>query len=262
MQKVSIEYSIVSHGTEKYNNHGYIAISKIYDSNRYILNVDHNIKETTLNNGYLKAKSCYDIENIVFSRFQLITALTFERIKHRINDNILLLGLGNIGISCLMYLLDNKFKNITIYIRNKSDRIFNLLKLVKTNYNVDINIISEFNYNYKYNTYIDTTGDSLVLNNIFNNSDFNSTIIILSTPRDEKYLISPLIINRKNLTVIGGHELNGINVKLRQHIFEKILKVNKTKKFLKEFINEYNYSDEKLKNIKQQKSNFIETFKY
>ena len=64
------------------------------------------------------------------------------------------------------------------------------------------------------------------------------------------------------MTVIGGHELNGINVKLRQHIFEKILKVNKTKKFLKEFINEYNYSDEKLKNIKQQKSNFIEIFKY
>ena len=33
MQKVSIEYSIVSRGTEKYNNCGYMAISKIYDSN-------------------------------------------------------------------------------------------------------------------------------------------------------------------------------------------------------------------------------------
>lgn len=260
MQKLSIEYSIVSRGTEKYNNCGYMAISKIYNSNRYILNVDHNVKNATLNANCLKAKSCYDIENIVFSRFQLITALTFERIKYRINDDILILGLGNIGIGCLLYLLDNNFKNITIYVRNKNDKMFNLLKLVKLKYNEDINIIS--NFNYKYDTYIDTTGDSLVLSNIFNNSDFNSAIIILSTPRDEKYLISPLMINRKNLTVIGGHELNGINVNHRQYVFEKTLEVNKTKKFLKEFINEYNYSEEKLKNIKRQKSNFIEIFKY
>lgn len=260
MQKVSIEYSIVSRGTEKYNNCGYMAISKIYNLSRYILNVDHNVKDTNLNANCLIAKSYYDIENIVFSRFQLITALTFERIKYRINDNILILGLGNIGISCLFYLLDNNFKNITIYVRNKNDKILNLLKLVKMEYNVDIKIIS--NFNYKYDTYIDTTGDSIVLSNVFNNSNFNSTIIILSTPRDEKYLISPLMINRKNLTVIGGHELNGINVNLRQYIFEKVLEVNKTKKFLKEFINEHNYSEEKLKNIKRQKSNFIEIFKY
>lgn len=260
MQKVSIEYSIVSRGTEKYSNCGYMAISKIYNLKRYILNTDHNIKNTNLNANCLKAKSCYDIENVVFSRFQLITALTFERIGYKINDNILLLGLGNVGISCLLYLLDNNFKNITVYVRNKNDNILNLLNLIKLKYNVDINIISEFNY--KYNTYIDTTGDSLVLSNIFNNSNFNSTIIILSTPRDEKYLISPLMINRKNLTVIGGHELNGINVKNRQYIFEKILEVNKTKRFLKEFINEYNYSKEKLKNIKRKKSNFIEMFKY
>lgn len=260
MSKVSIEYSIVSRGTEKYNNCGYMAISKIYNSNRYILNVDHNIKNAILNINCLKAKSCYDIANIVFSRFQLITALTFERLKYRINDNVLLLGLGNVGISCLMYLLDNKFKNITIYVRNKNNKIFSLLKLIKLEYKVDINVTSDFNY--KYNTYIDTTGDSFILSKVFNNSDFNNTIIILSTPRDEKYLISPLMINRKNLTVIGGHELNGINVEHRQRIFENILKVNKNKKFLKEFINEYNYSEEKLKNIKQQKSNFIEIFKY
>lgn len=260
MQKVSIEYSIVSRGTEKYNNCGYMAISKRYNLSRYILNVDHNVKDTNLNANCLIAKSYYDIENIVFSRFQLITALTFERIKYRINDNILILGLGNIGISCLFYLLDNNFKNITIYVRNKNDKILNLLKLVKLEYNVDIKIIS--NFNYKYDTYIDTTGDSIVLSNVFNNSNFNSTIIILSTPRDEKYLISPLMINRKNLTVIGGHELNGINVNLRQYIFEKVLEVNKTKKYLKEFINEHNYSEEKLKNIKRQKSNFIDIFKY
>lgn len=262
MQKVSIEYSIVSRGTEKYNNCGYMAISKIYDSNRYILNVDHNVKEAILNTGYLTAKSCYDIENIVFSRFQLITALTFERIKYRINDNILILGLGNIGLSCLMYLLDNKFKNISIYVRSKNDKILNLLKLIKLQYNVDINIISELNHSYQYNTYIDTTGDSSVLKNIFDYANFNSTIIILSTARDDKYLISPLTINRKNLVVVGGHELNGIDNKNRQYMFEKILKINKNKKFLKDFINEYTFSEEKLNEIKKQKSNFIEIFKY
>lgn len=262
MQKVSIEYSIVSRGTEKYNNCGYMAISKIYDSCRYILNADHNVKEVTLNTDYLKAKSCYSIENIIFSRFQLISALTFERIKYRINDNILLLGLGNIGLSCLMYLLDNKFKNISIYIRSKNDKVVNLVKLIKSQYNVDVNIIYELNHSYKYNTYIDTTGDSFVLNKIFDNSKFNNTIIILSTPRDEKYLISPLMINRKNLMIIGGHELNGISIEFRQYIFEKILKINKTKKYLKKFINEYNYSEIKLKSIIQKKSNFIEIFKY
>lgn len=260
MKRVSIEYSIVSRGTEKYNNCGYMAVSKIYNSNRYILNVDHNIKDAVFSTGYLKAKSCYDINNIAFSRFQLITVLTFERIKYRINDNILLLGLGNIGIGCLMYLLDNNFKKITIYVRKKSDKVVELLKIVKLKYNIDINVIS--NFNHKYDTYIDTTGDSLVLNNVFDKSNFNNTIIILSTPRDEKYLISPLMINRKNLTVIGGHELNGINVNHRQYIFEKILEINKTKNFLKKFINEYNYSEEKLKNIKRQKENFIEIFKY
>ena len=52
MQKVSIEYSIVSRGTEKYNNCGYMAISKIYNLRRYILNVDHNVKNTNFKNFY------------------------------------------------------------------------------------------------------------------------------------------------------------------------------------------------------------------
>lgn len=262
MQKISIEYSIVSRGTEKYNNCGYMAISSILDSNRYILNIDHNVKDATLNNNYLKANSCYKIDNIVFSRLQLITALTFEQHKFEINDNILILGLGNVGISCLIYLLDSGFKNITIYIRNINGRIAKLLEIIKINYNVNIKIISKSNQVENFNTYIDTTGDSSVLKNIFDYANFNSTIIILSTPRDEKYLISPLTINRKNLVVVGGHELNGIDSKNRQYMFEKILKINKNKKFLKDFINEYTFSEKKLNEIKKQKSNFIEIFKY
>lgn len=117
MCKISIEYSIVSRGTERYNNCGYMAISGICDSYRYILNVDHNIRTATLSEGYLKAKSRYEISNIVFSRFQLITALFFERHKDKIDDNILILGLGNVGVSCLIYLIDKGFQNITVYVR-------------------------------------------------------------------------------------------------------------------------------------------------
>lgn len=262
MCKISIEYSIVSRGTERYNNCGYMAISGIYDSYRYILNVDHNIRTATLSEGYLKAKSCYEISNIVFSRFQLITALLFERHKYKIDDNILILGLGNVGVSCLIYLIDNGFKNITIYVRQLYNKIVELLKVLKKNYSVNINVIDNLNKKNDFNTYIDTTGDSLVLKSIFENAGFNNTIIILSTPRAEKFLISPLMINRKNLLIIGGHELNGVDKEKRQEIFEKILEANKNKKYLKKLINEYDFSDKRLNSIKQHKSNFIEMFKY
>lgn len=70
------------------------------------------------------------------------------------------------------------------------------------------------------------------------------------------------MVNRKNLVIIGGHELNGIDMEKRQEIFEKILEVNRNKKYLKKLINEYDFSDKRLKSIKQHKSNFIEIFKY
>jgi threonine dehydrogenase-like Zn-dependent dehydrogenase len=262
MKKIAIEFSIVSRGTEKYTNKGYMSISKVIDSKRYIINEDHNIKETNLINGCLKADSNYTIENVVFSRLQLITALVFERHKCVIDDNVLILGLGNIGIGCLMYLLDNGFKKITIYVKKENEKIRDLLKIIKCKYIIDVNVITCFNQSHKFNTYIDTTGSSLILKNIFEFSNFNNTIIILSTPREEKYLISPLMVNRKNLLIIGGHEFNGMSNEYRQNTYEKILKVNNNKEFLKKIINTYDFSQDKLNKIKNNKENFIEVFKY
>ncbi len=264
MKEVNIDYSIISRGTEKYTNQGYMAISEIIDSYRYIMNINHNVKKGSLNNNCLKAKACYSIENIVFSRFQLITALAFERFKNIINDNILILGMGNLGISCLIYLLDNEFKSITIYVREKNNRILELLRLIKKEYRVNVTIITDINLicEKKFNTFIDTTGDSFVLKDIFNYSIYNSLIIILSTPRDEKYLISPLTINRKNLIVVGGHEINGISKVNRQKSYEQLLYNNKNKDYLKKFVNVHSYSELNLRKIKNSKSNFIDMFKY
>lgn len=262
MNRLSIEYSIVSRGTEKYSNRGYMAVSSNIGSYRYIMNIDHNIINSDLKNKFLKAKSCYKIQNIAFSRFQLITALMFTRNKYQIDDGVLILGLGSIGFSCLLYLLDNGFKKITIYIKKINDKIEKLIEIVEKNYNVNIKIVYSLMFKNNYNTYIDTTGNSMVLKKVFECANFNSAIIILSTPREDEFLISPLTISRNNLIVIGGHELNGIENTKRQELFEKLLAANENKTFLETFVNIYNYSEQKLNSIKKQKSNFIEMFKY
>lgn len=262
MSDYSIEYSIVSRGTEKYNNIGYMAITEIAKSYRYILNYDHGIKKAPLSYGYLKAKDIYNIYNIAFSRFQLITALMYNKHKKEIKDKILLLGIGNLGISCLFYLLDNNYKSITIFVRKSNPYYLKLAKIIKKEYNINIDFVTEINNREKYNTYIDTTGSSTILKNIFEIIEFNKTIIILSTPRDEKYLISPLMINRKSITIIGGHEFNGITNQYRQKVFNKLLSNNQSKKYLKNFISEYNYSIDKLESIKTKKENYIEIFHY
>lgn len=260
-EKVKIEYSIVSRGTEKYNNCGYMSISEKTNSYRYILNIDHGIKESNINNECLKFQSNYEIENMALSRFQLIIALMYKKHKKEIKDNILILGLGNIGISCLLYLLDKKYSNITIYVRKITDYLKNGITIIENCYNVKIKIITLLDDVIRYETFIDTTGSSNVLKILFNNMDNNKTIVILSTPRDNTFSISPLVINRKNLTIIGGHELNGIDKNYRNREYSKLLEENKDKDYLKQFVNIYCYSSKRLKEIIKQKNNFIEVFK-
>ena len=262
MSNYSIEYSIVSRGTEKYNNVGYMAITEIKNKNRYILNVDHGIKESKLTSGYLKANEEYTIHNIAFSRFQLISALMFNKHKKEIKDNILILGIGNLGITLLFYLLDKNYKKLTIYVREKNEMIIKLINIVKKEFQIDLNIVTKIEKEEKYNTYIDTTGSSEVIENIFNNINYNSTVVVLSTPRDEKYYISPLLINRYNITIIGGHEFNGVSYQYRQRVFNLLLKNNQNKEYINDFISEYNYSLEVLNRIKTKKDNFIEIFNY
>jgi len=260
--KINIKYSIVSRGTERYNNSGYMAVSTIVKNNIHILNINHGITNSTLDNSYLKCKAKYSIENISFSRFQLITALMYQKHAKEITDNILILGLGNIGITCLFYLLDKKYKNITLYVKELKPYMNNLENVIMKNYNIQIKFVTQLQNLSLYKTFIETTGNTDILKKIFNDVDCNKKIIIISTPRDDSYLISPLTINRKNLVVIGGHELNGIDKIYKNKTFKKLLRNNNNKKYIKNFINIYDYSIKKLKDIKKQKNNFIEIFRY
>lgn len=262
MEEVNICYSIVSRGTEKYNNCGYMAVSEDIGGYKYIMDVNHNIKKSLLNDRVIKFRDKYMIYNIVFSRFQLITALMYEKHKNEIKDNILILGLGNIGITCLFYLLDKGYKNITLYVRKIKNYMLELISIIESNYGVVVSLVETLEEVDNYNTYIDTTGSSEVLNCVFDNISFNKSIVILSTPREVDNFISLLTINRKNLTVIGSHEINGIDMDYRTKLFEVILDINAGKHYLKKFINIYDYSLGKLNDIKKNKNNFIEIFKY
>ncbi len=261
MNTPKIEYSAVSRGTEKYNNKGYIAITNIINNYRYIVNEDHGIEYINNTNDSLKANKKYNIYNVVLSRFELIPALMFCKNKD-IQDNILLCGLGNVGFSTLLYLLDNSYKNITIYIRHNKKYIKELIDIIYKEYKVKLNIVNKINIYNSINTYIDTTGSSEVLESIFDNITFNKTVLILSTPRDDDFKISPLIINRKSIRIIGRHEFNGIEFKEREKLYNKLLKINKNKSYLNLFFNEYNYSKNRLNRIKDKKNNIIEIFKY
>ena len=245
--KCETEYSVISSGTEKYTKCGYISISKITNGNRYIQDIDHGILNSEVNSHSLKVKSNYKIENIILSRFELIPALLFKRVK--IKDNILVCGLGNIGYATVIYLMKHGYKNITVYRRNK--KLPERLKDLK----VTDKITSD------YNSYIDTTGSSIVLKDIFDKCGALSNIVILSTPRDSEYLIDPLIINRKNLLIYGGHEINGYTSKHRNKVLNKLLSENK-KESLEGIICYNKYNKEKLNKIREDKKYIYKVFKY
>lgn len=256
-RKREIEYSIISRGTEKNGSKGYMSVTKKIDDTRYLLVQDH--KEKYIKN--LKDKlNCYnyDINNIAFSRFELIPSLVLNR--NTFSDNILLCGLGNIGITTLVYLLDNDYKKIDIYINDLSNYLIDGLEILKKIYKINIALINKIDK--EYNTYIDTTGVSSVLEKIFENISYNKDIFLIGTPRENKFLIDPLLIHRNNLRIIGGHEIRGINKKIRQDTFKKLLETNKEKKFLNKLINISLYEDNIIERKIQRKSNFIEVIKY
>ena len=90
-----------------------------------------------------------------------------------------------------------------------------------------------------------------------------STIIILSTPREEEFLINPLMINRKNLSIYGGHEIFGVDLKFRKELFNIILEENKKDEgILDEYVSIHDYSEEEINNIKKKKSNYVDVLKY
>lgn len=252
-----IEYSIISRGTERYGSKGYMSVSQKIDGSRYLLVQDHNEKRVV---NYKDSLMCYsyDIRNISLSRFELIPSLVLDRNKFK--DNILICGLGNVGISTLIYLLDNNYKNIDVYTNNLSEYVKEGIKLLNKNYDVKINLLD--NIEKEYNTYIDTTGVSDVLKKIFNNISFNKDIFLIGTPREGSFLIDPLLIHRNNLRVIGGHELRGIDRNLRQNTFLELLEKNKNKKYLDKIISITLYEENIIERKLEEKSNFIEVIKY
>lgn len=254
-----IEYTVVSRGTEKAGSKGYIGITKIENNKRLLVLAKHFDKYIDTYKDSFEISAQYSIENIAISRFELMGAITIKPILNIIKDNILIIGLGNIGFTAMLYLLENNYKNISI-ITNKIEKYqAEAIDRLNKEYNSNIKFVD--NYDFDYDTYIEATGCSEVIKNIVETAPNLSKIILLGVPREEKYLINPLDINRKNLMFIGGHELNGHTIEERRKIFEELLKIN-SKKDLKSFVNVYHVKDDIIEKILEHKGNFIEVIKY
>lgn len=254
--KVKIDYSIISYGTEKYNKSGYMAVSvpltdnicRIYDS-------DHGITQVNSDFRNLQFKNKYEIENVAFSRFELISELVHERIIFDKQKKFLLLGFGSLGITCLINFIKKDIKNFSIYIRKIDQNHINAVNIINNKYKVKIQITDKLNFNYDY--FIDTSGSSSLIEKVVLSTKECTSLILLGTPREEKYLINPLLIHRKNLSIIGAHEFSGISKQQREKKFEKLLYVNSKNMIINNFVTIKKYS-----NKKSERKNFIEVYKY
>lgn len=256
--KRDIEYSIVSRGTEKYGSQGYMGITRIVDNKRLFVLAKHFDKYIDTYKDSFELSSKYTIENIAISRFELMGALAIKPIKNLIKDNILITGFGSVGFTSLLYLLESGYKNINILTRNLNQYQETAIKKINNFYKTNIRFVKEYEH---YNTYIEATGSSEVIKNIVNVADNNSNIILIGTPRKETYFINPLDINRRNLRIIGGHELNGHTMEERTSLFNELLEKNKDKD-LKDFVNIYDETSNIRNKILNKKENFIEVIKY
>lgn len=256
--KPEIEYTVVSRGTEKYGSKGYIGITTINDNKRLLVLSKHFDKYIDTYKDSFEISFKYSIENIAISRFELMSVLTIKPILNSIKDNILLIGFGNLGFTNLIYLLKRGYKNISILTRNIKDFQVNTIKALNIKYGSTIKFVDNYN---NFDVYIEMTGNSSVIGNIMEKADNMATIILLGTPRDEKYMINPLDINRKNLKIIGGHELNGHTQEERNMIFQELLKENQEEDFSK-YVNIYKCNKNIVDKILENKENFIEVIKY
>lgn len=256
--KRDIEYTIVSRGTEKYGSKGYMGITKEQGGKRNLVLARHYDKYIDTYKDSFEILDKYNIKNVAVSRFELMSAINLDSITNLINEDILIIGFGNVGFSCLIHLLKNGYRNINIFTNNVKDFQKNGLDQINKIFDSSIKFVNEIG---KYNTYIEATGNSDVIKNIFEITDDNTTIILLGTPRDESYFINPLDINRKNIKIIGAHELNGHTIEERRKVFKELLEENKNYNF-DEFVSIYNYELNIVDKILQNKNNFIEVIKY
>lgn len=253
-----IEYSIVSRGTEKYGSKGYMGVTKEHDGKKLFVLAKHGDKYIDTLKDSFEILPKYSIENIAISRFELMSALALKPILNLIKEKILIIGFGNLGFTNLRYLLKQGYKDISILTRNiKAFQIDGLNKL-NERFKANVKFVEEFK---GYSTYIEATGSSDVIKSIMENIENTSTVILLGTPKEEKFLLSPLEISRKNLKIIGGHELNGHTQEERKKALNIILEEN-SRDNLRDFVNIYKDKEGLVQDILTTKNNFIEVIKY
>lgn len=257
-EKLKVEYTIISRGTEKYGSKGYMGISEPIDGRRYFILGKHYEKEVQTLNDSFEFNDIYSIENITLSRFELISKITLDDKKNFINERIIICGLGSVGFASLIYLLDLGYKEIDILVNNKKKYVDSAILQLNNIYKADIKVVTKLS---NYSTYIEATGKSNIIKEIIGNITENSSVFLLGTPREGKYLIDPLEIHRKNINIFGGHELTGHSWKSRNNCFIDLLNKNKNKE-LRDFVNIYNEKNDIVNRVLQRKSNFFEVIKY
>lgn len=248
----SIEFSIISRGTEKESHSkGYMAVTYCdAHKKRKILLVPHGVRKSYASTNCLNIKDNVSIEKIAFSRFQLISAMMYKKNRSYFDKkkDILVIGSGSVGLTACMELARQGHKKI--FLLSRKDKKINLFKKI---YGVDFKLIHNFKDIKKFSCIIDATGNSNVLRKIINLCVPFSTIFILGTPRKNSKVDS-LMIHRKNIRLIGSHEIFGVTNKERDDLFDEIIKENKKyPQYLYEKIsNTVNYS-------KRNRNKFIKT---
>lgn len=228
-EKLKIEYTIISRGTEKYGSKGYMGISEVKKGKRYFVLSKHYEKEVQTLKDSFEFDDFYSIENITLSRFEIIPKISLDNKKDFINERIIICGLGNVGFASLIYLLDLGYKEIDVLINNNEKYVNNAIMQLNQIYKANINVVTTLS---TYNTYIEATGKSNIIKEIIENITENSSIFLLGTPREGTYLIDPLEIHRKNINIFGGHELNGHSWQNRNSCFIDLLKKNRDKELV------------------------------
>lgn len=194
------EYSVISIGTERNGSKGYMNISEIYDHKRIISPERHELNVINLNNSdNLSVNAELSIEMICMLRFQLIASLISVDLS---NKNVCVVGMGAVGIGTYYECCRRNVKNVSIVTRR--DMAY---KKYKDVLNIEKNLDG-------YDIYIDCTGESRCINNIIKSCGKCSTVILLGTPRENPQ-IDLLTVHRNNLTIVGAHELNGIDKEVR-----------------------------------------------
>lgn len=245
---MKIEYNIVSKGTERdSNSNGYMAVTEITGGKRYILPISHSIQSVeSLTKDYLFVDYQLPISSIAVARFALISKLVLERQNFNKNKNILVCGCGCVGYALLFNLWSMGYKNVTFTsLKEFNLQFYNWQSPCSINYN-------------NFDIIFDATGNNDVLETIFEKCKYMATIVLVGTPRHLPN-VNLLQIHRKNLIVIGSHELFGYSGTERQNAFQEITNYMEKNKCdfsdVCEIVDNKNFNDEKIYQIIRRTAN-------